>query len=63
LLDLYPADSLNDMGMLFWSGANRCPTELQFDFNDSTHLMYLMACSNLLACVLGIPQVRDLKTF
>jgi ubiquitin-activating enzyme E1 len=54
LIGLFPADSIDSHGQPFWSGPKRCPDPIQFNPQDSTHLMFLMSCGNLIAFNLGI---------
>lgn len=59
LLAIFPKDHLDSHGQPFWSGPKRAPEPIAFDVNDTTHLSFIMACANLVAFNLGIPQNRD----
>lgn len=59
LLYNFPRDHITSKGERFWSGNKRCPHVLKFDVNNKLHLDFIVAASNLLAHVYGIPQTRD----
>jgi ubiquitin-activating enzyme E1 len=59
LLAIFPKDHLDSHGQPFWSGPKRAPEPISFNANDTTHLSFVMACANLVAFNLGIPQNRD----
>ncbi|CAH0547040.1 unnamed protein product [Brassicogethes aeneus] len=59
LLFNFPPTQLTSTGQLFWSGPKRCPDPLEFDVNNSLHLDYIVAASNLKAQVYGIQTNRD----
>lgn len=59
LLYNFPKDHVNTKGERFWSGNKRCPHPLDFDAKNDTHLDFIIAASNLLAYIYGIPQTRD----
>lgn len=59
MLAIFPKDHLDSHGQPFWSGPKRAPDPISFDANDTTHLSFVMACANLVAFNLGIPQNRD----
>jgi ubiquitin-activating enzyme E1 len=50
-------------GTPFWSGAKRAPSPLSFDINDTLHLEFIQATSNMLAELYGIPITSDLSVF
>lgn len=60
LLYNFPENYLTKDGTPFWSGPKRAPTPCLFDIHDDTHINYIVAASNLMASVLGIPQNHDL---
>lgn len=59
LLFNFPSDSTTTSGALFWSGPKRCPTPLNFDASNDTHLDFVVSAANLRAFMFGIPQNRD----
>jgi ubiquitin-activating enzyme E1 len=59
LLFNFPRDQITSKGDRFWSGNKRCPHVLKFDSKDPIHLDFIVAASNLLAFMYGIPQERD----
>ena len=59
LLHLFPIDSVDKDGHLFWSGPKRAPTPIPFDPLDPLHVHFMTATANLIAFNLGIPQSRD----
>jgi ubiquitin-activating enzyme E1 len=59
LLAIFPKDHLDSHGQPFWSGPKRAPEPIEFNSNDVAHLSLIMACANLVAFNLGIPQIRD----
>jgi len=59
LLATFPRDSLDKHGQPYWSGPKRAPDPISFDPNDDLHLDFVIACSNLVAYTLGVPQNRD----
>lgn len=61
LLAIFPKDHTDSNGLPFWSGPKRAPEPIVFDVNDTTHLSFIVACANLVAFNLGIPQNRDAK--
>ena len=46
-------------GERFWSGNKRCPHPLKFSVKKTVNLDFIVAASNLLAHIYGIPQTRD----
>jgi ubiquitin-activating enzyme E1 len=59
LLFNFPLDKLNSTGGLFWSGAKKAPTALEFDVNDPLHLEFVNSVSNMRAISYGIPPHSD----
>ncbi|CAF3462528.1 unnamed protein product [Rotaria sp. Silwood1] len=59
LLYNFPLDHVTKTGERFWSGNKRCPHPIEFDVSDKTHLDFIVAASNLIAYIYGIPQVLD----
>lgn len=47
LLHKFPKDSLTSTGTSLWSGEKKCPDSLEFDPYNSSHLDYIMNCSNI----------------
>uniref|UniRef100_G1R5E6 Ubiquitin like modifier activating enzyme 7 n=1 Tax=Nomascus leucogenys TaxID=61853 RepID=G1R5E6_NOMLE len=43
----------------FWSGPKQCPQPLEFDTNQDTHLLYVLAAANLYAQMHGLPGSQD----
>ena len=56
LLFSFPPNSVTSSGQPFWSGTKRCPVPLQFDPNNPLHMNFIIAASNLKACVYGIVE-------
>ena len=54
-LNLFPPDSYDKSGALYWSGTKRCPNYIEFDANKEIHLDYIMAYANIIALSFGIP--------
>jgi len=54
LLHVFPADSINSQGVLFWSGPKRVPSSVTFDANDRLHLQFVSSAANLLAYSIGM---------
>nr|XP_058932777.1 ubiquitin-like modifier-activating enzyme 7 isoform X2 [Kogia breviceps] len=59
LLSRFPPDKVLENGTLFWSGPKQCPRPLEFDANQDTHLLYVLAAANLYAQMHGLPGSRD----
>ncbi|KAG8523972.1 Ubiquitin-like modifier-activating enzyme 7 [Galemys pyrenaicus] len=59
LLRLCPPDKVLENGTLFWSGPKQCPQPLEFDANQDTHLLYVLAAANLYAQMHGLPGSQD----
>lgn len=59
LLAVFPKDCLDSHGQPFWSGPKRAPNFISFNPEDEMHISFILACANLLAFNLGIPQNRD----
>lgn len=59
LLAVFPKDSLDSHGQPFWSGPKRAPDFITFNPDDDMHLNFIVACANLIAFNVGIPQTRD----
>jgi ubiquitin-activating enzyme E1 len=55
LIDKFPADTLTSSGLPFWSAGKRCPHSINFDIDNSVHLNYITAASNLRASIFGLP--------
>jgi ubiquitin-activating enzyme E1 len=54
LLSMFPSDTTDKSGNLFWSGPKRCPAPQKFDVNDDIHFKFVWACANLIAFNLHI---------
>jgi ubiquitin-activating enzyme E1 len=61
LLYNFPREHITTKGERFWSGNKRCPHVIKFDVNNQLHLDFIIAASNLLAHMYGIPQLKDHK--
>ncbi|KAL0599887.1 Ubiquitin-like modifier-activating enzyme 7 [Plecturocebus cupreus] len=59
LLRHLPPNKVLEDGTPFWSGPKRCPQPLEFDTNQDTHLLYILAAANLYAQMHGLPGSRD----
>ncbi|XP_066554225.1 ubiquitin-like modifier-activating enzyme 1 [Amia ocellicauda] len=59
LLHCFPPEEKTSSGLPFWSGPKRCPHSLSFDPNNTTHMDYIVAASNLYAQIYGIGGTRD----
>ncbi|GAA6033685.1 hypothetical protein JCM8097_004381 [Rhodosporidiobolus ruineniae] len=59
LLYSLPKDLLTKEGTPFWSGPKRAPDPLQFDYNNPTHLEFIVAASNLHAYNYGLKGSSD----
>nr|XP_012323174.1 ubiquitin-like modifier-activating enzyme 7 isoform X1 [Aotus nancymaae] len=59
LLRHLPRNKVLEDGTPFWSGPKRCPQPLEFDTNQDTHLLYILAAANLYAQMHGLPDSRD----
>jgi ubiquitin-activating enzyme E1 len=58
LIRKYPEDHTTDEGELFWSGSKIFPTVIEFDFNNSAHLDFVIYFSHIWADTLNIPQSK-----
>lgn len=58
LLYNFPKDAKTSTGADFWSGPKRCPTPLQFDTSDETHMQFVVAAAALHAYNYGIEVPR-----
>ncbi len=54
LLYNFPKDSTTSSGAPFWSGPKRAPDALKFDYNDPTHMAFIVAGAQLHAFNYGI---------
>lgn len=59
LLSIFPHDAKDKEGQPFWSGPKRAPDPISYDPTDPLHAMFVVACANLIAFNLGIPQNRN----
>ncbi|XP_075966586.1 ubiquitin-like modifier-activating enzyme 1 isoform X2 [Anarhichas minor] len=59
LLHCFPPEEVTASGLPFWSGSKRCPHELTFDPNSTTHMEYVVAAANLYGQIFGIGGTRD----
>lgn len=59
LLFNFPLDKVNSSGTLFWSGAKKAPSALEFDVNDPLHLEFIHSVSNMRAIMYGIAPHKD----
>ncbi len=55
LLFNFPKDKVTSAGTLFWSGAKKAPSPLQFDITDPLHLEFIHTCACSRAKIFGIP--------
>ncbi|KAJ9455430.1 Ubiquitin-like modifier-activating enzyme 1 [Diplonema papillatum] len=60
LLYNFPLDTVTNSGELFWSGAKRPPTPLEFDASDPTHALFVHSAANLRAFLFKIPGCTDM---
>ncbi|XP_034297189.1 ubiquitin-like modifier-activating enzyme 7 isoform X1 [Pantherophis guttatus] len=49
LLYNFPSKYETSPGLPFWSGSKRCPQQLQFDYNNTTHKTFIVIASRLFA--------------
>ncbi|BGP04236.1 E1 ubiquitin-activating protein [Rhodotorula toruloides] len=63
LLFSLPKDLLTKEGTPFWSGPKRAPEPLQFDYNNPTHMEFIVAAANLHAYNYGLMGETNLETF
>ncbi|XP_011363035.1 ubiquitin-like modifier-activating enzyme 7 isoform X2 [Pteropus vampyrus] len=49
----------NKEGTRFWSDPTQCPQPLEFDANQDTHVLYVLAAANLYAQMHGLPGSQD----
>uniref|UniRef100_A0A6Q2X3X3 E1 ubiquitin-activating enzyme n=1 Tax=Esox lucius TaxID=8010 RepID=A0A6Q2X3X3_ESOLU len=61
LLHCFPPKQLTSSGLPFWSGTKRCPNPLNFDPDNTTHMDYVVAASNLYGQIYGIVGTRDIS--
>lgn len=54
LLFNFPIDTLTSSGTPFWSGSKKPPQPIEFDPNDHTHMMFVVAAANLRAYTFGL---------
>ena len=54
LTNTYPADSTTKSGDPFWSGHKKFPTASTYDPANETHVSFMVATSNLFACMLKV---------
>ncbi|XP_024101158.1 ubiquitin-like modifier-activating enzyme 7 isoform X5 [Pongo pygmaeus] len=59
LLRHFPPNKVLEDGTPFWSGPKQCPQPLEFDTNQDTHLLYVLAAANLYAQMHGLPGSQD----
>jgi ubiquitin-activating enzyme E1 len=58
LLYNFPKDSVTSSGQPFWSGPKRCPVPIPFDWNDETHVNFIVSGAQLHARKYGLnPEV------
>ena len=62
LLYSFPFYFKNDQGQLFWSGPKRPPTPLKFDPNDSTHMSFIFAATNIMCVIVGIAKSPNIDS-
>ncbi|GAA6018992.1 hypothetical protein JCM10207_006282, partial [Rhodosporidiobolus poonsookiae] len=63
LLYSLPKDLLTKEGTPFWSGPKRAPDALTFDYNNPTHLGFIVAAANLHAYNYGLKGDTDISRF
>ena len=61
LLGIFPHDAKDKDGHPFWSGPKRAPTPIPYSHSDTLHTHFVLACANLIAFNLGIPQNRNVE--
>ncbi|XP_012590485.1 PREDICTED: ubiquitin-like modifier-activating enzyme 7 isoform X2 [Condylura cristata] len=59
LLRHFSPEKVLEDGTPFWSGPKQCPQPLEFDANQDTHLLYVLAAANLYAQMHGLPGSQD----
>ncbi|KAK4706052.1 ubiquitin-activating enzyme E1, partial [Phenoliferia sp. Uapishka_3] len=63
LLHSLPKDLMTKEGTPFWSGPKRAPEPLAFDYNNQTHLDFIIAAANLHAFNYGLKGETDAAVF
>ena len=61
ILDLtstYPADYKNGSGDVFWTGHKKFPAVADYDPSNQTHVDFMVAASNLFACMLQVHPAK-----
>lgn len=59
LLYNFPEDMITSSGAPFWSGPKRAPKPVVFDINNSLHMDFIVAASNLRAQIYGLKGEKD----
>eukprot|EP00922_Rhytidocystis_sp_ex-Travisia-forbesii_P048846 GHVS01072735.1.p1 GENE.GHVS01072735.1~~GHVS01072735.1.p1 ORF type:complete len:1106 (+),score=141.84 GHVS01072735.1:89-3406(+) len=59
LIHTFPRDHVTSDGRPFWSGPKRAPTPIMLSQKDESHLDFIVAATNLLAAISGVPQCCD----
>ncbi|KAK9481369.1 hypothetical protein V1514DRAFT_300802 [Lipomyces japonicus] len=63
LLYNFPKDAVTSSGSPFWSGPKRAPNPLVFDYNNPTHIEFVIAAANLHAFNYGLKGSSDAALF
>ena len=56
---MFPEDHTDVYGQIYWSNPKRCPSPLTFNLNDPLHLSFIYNYANMIASMVGIPEIRD----
>lgn len=57
----YPTDKKTSSGSLFWTGAKRCPTPIQFSPDDEMSIMFIESASRLYGSIFGIEFPKSIN--
>ena len=61
LVDAYPEDHADDTGKRFWTGSKKFPTVASLDPTNPTHVQYIKAAANILACNFGLRRDPEVE--
>ncbi|CAF3810848.1 unnamed protein product [Rotaria socialis] len=63
LLHKFPADMVDDKGILYWKLPKRAPTPIDFDINNNLHYDFVLSCAKILAKIYAVSvkheQIND----